>query len=344
MAVGAFPLAKLGFLVVKQISKPIANAIARRAKASRVFRTYVCIPTAQLFHWYDVKVRMRMLNLGKATIVPKLNQDKAIETGSQLLSEMIILSIASGLLIFEYNRSAEKEDAKQEQTEREKAYLMDKVETMELDVNKQAAEIRQLTRHIHHLSDQLYKKSLRAQLGLAGPNPIQPEPVSHATPAAETQGPEDSTPLVIEAAESVVGPWAVSDPSPFPRVTPGLHFAQCVDPPLHVNTIKSGTPPIDRRVVHIQSATMATTPASENWSTYVDDAFFQELMGAGRHRLEREAQSLSARSHQLEEETRAMAFDHYPTFISAADCCHDIAGQFARNQEQVSALTRDLPQ
>jgi len=57
MAVGAFPLAKLGFLAVKQISKPIANAIAKRARGSRVFREYICIPVAQLFHWYDVKVR-----------------------------------------------------------------------------------------------------------------------------------------------------------------------------------------------------------------------------------------------------------------------------------------------
>ena len=81
MAVGAFPLAKLGFLVIKQISKPIANAIAKRARSSRVFRDYVCIPVAQLFHWYDVKVRMRILNLGKVTSIPKLDEKKAIETG-----------------------------------------------------------------------------------------------------------------------------------------------------------------------------------------------------------------------------------------------------------------------
>lgn len=81
MAVGAFPLFKLGFLVVKQISKPIANALARRAKSSRIFREYVCIPVAQMFHWYDVKVRMRILNLGKVTTIPKLNEEKAIETG-----------------------------------------------------------------------------------------------------------------------------------------------------------------------------------------------------------------------------------------------------------------------
>ena len=55
----------------------------------------------------------RILNLGKVTKVPKLNQDKAIEEGAQLLSEMVILSIAAGLVTFEYRRSSEKEEAKQ---------------------------------------------------------------------------------------------------------------------------------------------------------------------------------------------------------------------------------------
>lgn len=45
--VAPFPLAKLAILAVKQMSKPLANYIKRRAKAHRVFRDYICIPTAQ---------------------------------------------------------------------------------------------------------------------------------------------------------------------------------------------------------------------------------------------------------------------------------------------------------
>lgn len=47
MVVGAFPIAKLGALLVKQISKPIANAVKNKAKTSPVFRKYVCMPPAQ---------------------------------------------------------------------------------------------------------------------------------------------------------------------------------------------------------------------------------------------------------------------------------------------------------
>lgn len=82
--VAAFPAFKLGVLVVKQITKPLANSIAKRARSSKFFRERFCIPVAQLFHWYDVKVRMRILNLGKVTKVPKLDEKQAIDIGAQV--------------------------------------------------------------------------------------------------------------------------------------------------------------------------------------------------------------------------------------------------------------------
>lgn len=47
MVVGAFPAAKLGVLLLKQISKPIANALKTKAKDSPWFRKYICMPPAQ---------------------------------------------------------------------------------------------------------------------------------------------------------------------------------------------------------------------------------------------------------------------------------------------------------
>lgn len=47
MVVGAFPAAKLGSLLLKQISKPIANVVKHQAKSSPFFRKYVCMPPAQ---------------------------------------------------------------------------------------------------------------------------------------------------------------------------------------------------------------------------------------------------------------------------------------------------------
>lgn len=47
MVVAAFPVAKLGALILKQISKPIASFAKERAKQNPFFRTYICMPPAQ---------------------------------------------------------------------------------------------------------------------------------------------------------------------------------------------------------------------------------------------------------------------------------------------------------
>lgn len=47
MVAGAFPIVKLGYLALKQVSKPIANQIKKNAKTSPFFRKYVCMPPAQ---------------------------------------------------------------------------------------------------------------------------------------------------------------------------------------------------------------------------------------------------------------------------------------------------------
>jgi len=160
--VAAFPVAKLGFLFVKQISKPIAKQIAARAKTSRLFRDYVCIPVAQLFHWYEVKLKVQMMNIGgKVTKVPKLNEARAIEQGSEILSEFILLSVASTILIYEYNRSKEKEEQKEEAATLERERLKQKIFEIEFKVEKQTTQIRELARTVIHIEEDIHKRSVR---------------------------------------------------------------------------------------------------------------------------------------------------------------------------------------
>jgi len=157
MAVGAFPAAKLGLVLIKQISKPIANGIANRARKSKTFREYFCIPVAQFFHWYDVKVRMRVLNLGKVTSVPKMDDKKAIETGAQLLSEFILIAIGSAIVIWEYNRQSNKEEAKAEAVEKEKAEQKSQITDLEFTVARQSVQIKELTRLTIAIRDDIQK-------------------------------------------------------------------------------------------------------------------------------------------------------------------------------------------
>ena len=103
MVAPAFPLAKLGFLAIKQISKPLANAVANRGRKSKFFRNFIVLPVAQLFHFLDVKVRMRILNLGKVTKVPKVRTERKMFTCStQRFQDKSMHVTGKFFLCFEY--------------------------------------------------------------------------------------------------------------------------------------------------------------------------------------------------------------------------------------------------
>ena len=126
----AFPLSELVGLIIKQSTRPLTSSITSRASNSKIFKK-VLLPTAQFFHTADVKVRMRILNLGKVTQVPKLDEKRAFDVGVQLLSEFAIFCIASGILIFEYHRQAAKEELKQDKNELDKRELKGYIESLE---------------------------------------------------------------------------------------------------------------------------------------------------------------------------------------------------------------------
>nr|ACO10305.1 OPA3-like protein CG13603 [Caligus rogercresseyi] len=200
MVAAAFPLAKLGVLVIKQVSKPIAKSIADRARSSQFFRSRVCIPTANLFHWYDVKVRMKSLNLGDVKNVPKLNEKNAIDTGAQILSEMIIFGIAAGILLLEMIRQSEKEEAKQEQILEEKDALRRTITNLEFRVEKQSVQIRELTRLSHGIQDQIHKKSLKSLFNEAPQLPPELEEVEkEAEEVKKDSSVPSSLPLTVNA-------------------------------------------------------------------------------------------------------------------------------------------------
>lgn len=108
MAIGAFPLIKLGALALRQISKPLANHLKNKAKTSDFVRNKICMPPAQFYHYLEVNVKARLLNLSKPKEVVKLNEQAAIELGSDLIGEIFMFTIAATTVIFEYNRQTKK--------------------------------------------------------------------------------------------------------------------------------------------------------------------------------------------------------------------------------------------
>ncbi|XP_058136426.1 optic atrophy 3 protein isoform X2 [Dasypus novemcinctus] len=103
MVVGAFPMAKLIYLGIRQVSKPLANRIKEAARRSEFFKTYICLPPAQLYHWVEMRTKMRILGFRGAAVKP-LNEEAAAELGAELLGEATIFALAGGCLVFEYWR------------------------------------------------------------------------------------------------------------------------------------------------------------------------------------------------------------------------------------------------
>jgi hypothetical protein len=153
--VAPFPLVKLGALAVRQVSKPLANYIKSRAKSSPFFRTWVCMPPAQMYHWIEVNVKMKLLNLGKPREVQPLTEAAAVELGAELLGEFVIFCVAASTLTAEYIRQSRKASAEASALEERWNGVESRIEELEYLVNKQNAEIRELTRVTYSVDSSL---------------------------------------------------------------------------------------------------------------------------------------------------------------------------------------------
>uniref|UniRef100_A0A1B6K9T9 OPA3-like protein CG13603 n=1 Tax=Graphocephala atropunctata TaxID=36148 RepID=A0A1B6K9T9_9HEMI len=157
MVIGAFPVAKLGALLIRQISKPLANAIAKNAKQHPWFSRVVCMPPAQLYNWCEVRMKMWVMNLGKPVNIPKLNEAMAIELGASLLGEAIIFLIAAGLLLAEYTRQVRKETAKEAARQEEMSNIQYTIQELYFQGERQETQIRELLRSISDLEGRVVK-------------------------------------------------------------------------------------------------------------------------------------------------------------------------------------------
>jgi len=159
MAPMAFPIFKLAALAIRQISKPLANRIKQKAKESLFFRTYICMPPAQLYHKGEVIIKRRLLNIGKTNKpVPKLNEAAAIEQGAEMLGEIFVYTTGAIIFLLEYNRQNQKSAKVAEELEQRWQTVESKIKELELVNDQQAAEIRSLTRFAHASAPKLKLK------------------------------------------------------------------------------------------------------------------------------------------------------------------------------------------
>ena len=85
-----------------------------------------------------------MLNLGKLNLVPKIDDQKAIDLGAQLLLELIVLIIFSLIVIYQYNESVEKEEKKDLKRKKDLEEVTENINQIESSVNKNKTHINEI--------------------------------------------------------------------------------------------------------------------------------------------------------------------------------------------------------
>ncbi|CAI5995915.1 unnamed protein product [Closterium sp. NIES-64] len=102
----ALPLGKLGDLVLKTLSKPLAKAIKRRAASHPKFRASIAnwaqvraragAPrvggTHKGYHRFTVRLQRRLYGQAPAGHIKRLNEEKAVSTASEVVGELIVLA------------------------------------------------------------------------------------------------------------------------------------------------------------------------------------------------------------------------------------------------------------
>jgi len=147
-----FPLSKLAFMYVKKIAQPLARRIASKARSSDVVKRYLCLPPANLYHFYEAKIKFRLMNLGKirVTKVPKLDEKTAIDLGSNLCAEFVIMSVASAIAFNELRKYKLREREEEARIEAERQEMMDNLDSLSRIVDTQHSQIQTLEKLVVH--------------------------------------------------------------------------------------------------------------------------------------------------------------------------------------------------
>lgn len=94
---------------------------------------------------------MWVLNLGQPVKVPPLSETMAIELGANLLGECVIFSLGAAALVFEYLRQSKKDAKKEELLQQEKRELIHTLNDFALQLERQDAQLREMSRVVADL-------------------------------------------------------------------------------------------------------------------------------------------------------------------------------------------------
>ena len=99
MVAHAFPVVKLGIILLQQLSKPTVRVVSNMAVHNRIIHSYLC-KSANHLQTIDAKIHAK-----SKSELPALSEEQLIEKGAHLLSEILLFIIASSIAIFQYKKA-----------------------------------------------------------------------------------------------------------------------------------------------------------------------------------------------------------------------------------------------
>ncbi|EEC45364.1 predicted protein, partial [Phaeodactylum tricornutum CCAP 1055/1] len=104
-------LTKIAGLLVKTLAKPLSKRIKHEFSRYPVTQRLL-INIGQTSHQFSSRMTIWSAGYKVRSITP-LEEEKAMKEGAELVGETFILSVSVGWLLWEYNRSKEKENDKE---------------------------------------------------------------------------------------------------------------------------------------------------------------------------------------------------------------------------------------
>lgn len=110
----------------------------------------------------DFTSQSKLFGFGKPIRVKPLSEDEAVNLGTKLVGETFVYGVSASLLLYEYNRSSNNEQIKEEKRRYDIATLQRKINEYGMITERQEAEIKEMQRKLFSLEDS--NKSLATKL------------------------------------------------------------------------------------------------------------------------------------------------------------------------------------
>ncbi|GAA5882240.1 hypothetical protein JCM1840_004546 [Sporobolomyces johnsonii] len=159
---------KVGSLLLRTLSKPIANKIKSRAKEHDGFKSRT-IAMAQFMHRAEMNLRVRLLGESPKHVRP-LSESRAIETGANFISEGFLFAVAASIIIGETYRGKRAEgkrrDAINDTLEAHEAQIKALQDRM-LDERERRADAERRVRELEKIVEEVVIIGLKGGFGAA---------------------------------------------------------------------------------------------------------------------------------------------------------------------------------